>query len=131
MNRKKVLCLVLALILCAYALGVSPDWWGNTAGATQAKINGMKNQISQITGQIKEIQAQLDEVKNDKSKAIQQKQYLDSQIALSDERIAQLDAILAAYDEAIAEKQQEIDGLRAQEEAQYTLFCQRVRSMEE
>lgn len=131
MNRKKALSFVLALILCACALGISPDWWGTAAGATQAKINGMKNQISQITGQIKEIQAQLDEVKNDKSKAIQQKQYLDSQIALSDERIAQLDAVLAAYDEAIAEKQQEIDSLRAQEEAQYALFCQRVRSMEE
>lgn len=128
---KKALSLVLALILSVYALGLSPGWWGNSAGATQAKINSMKSQITQISGQIKEIQAQLDAVKNDKSQAIQQKQYLDNQIALSDERIAQYDAILAAYDEAIAEKQQEIDSLHAQEEAQYNLFCQRVRSMEE
>ena len=128
---KKALSLALALILSVYALGLSPGWWGNSAGATQAKINSMKSQITQISGQIKEIQAQLDAVKNDKSQAIQQKQYLDNQIALSDERIAQYDAILAAYDEAIAEKQQEIDSLHAQEEAQYNLFCQRVRSMEE
>ena len=128
---KRVLSFVLALILCGAALGITPDWWGESAGATQAKINGMKNQISQITGQIKDIQSKLDAVKSDKSQAIQQKQYLDEQIALSDQRIAQLDQIIQEYDIAIAEKQQEIDGLHAQEEAQYALFCQRVRAMEE
>lgn len=128
---KRVLSFVLAVVLCGAALGVSPDCWGESAGATQAKINNMKNQISQITGQIKDIQGKLDAVKNDKSRAIQQKQYLDEQIALSDERIAQLDEVIREYDAAIAEKQQEIDDLHAQEEAQYALFCQRVRAMEE
>lgn len=128
---KKALTFILALALCLSALGVDPGWWGESAGASQAKINNMKNQISSISGQIKEIQGKLDAVKNDKSQAIQQKNYLDQQVALADERLAQLDAILAAYDEAIAEKEAEIAGLRAQEEAQYTRFCERVRSMEE
>lgn len=128
---KKVLTSVLALALCLSVLGVDSNWWGTSAGATQAKINSMKNQISSISGQIKDIQSKLDAVKSDKSQAIQQKNYLDEQVALADERLAQLDAILAAYDEAIAEKQVEIADLRAREEAQYTLFCQRVRAMEE
>jgi len=128
---KKTLTLLLALALCLSALGVDPNWWGTSAGATQAKINGMKDQISSISNQIKEIQGQLDAVKSDKSQAIQQKNYLDQQVALADERLTQLDAILAAYDEAIAEKQAEIADLHAQEDSQYALFCQRVRSMEE
>jgi len=126
---KKTLSFVLALILCAYALGITPN--GASAGATQAKISSMKSQISQITSQIKDIQSKLEAVQNDKSQAVQQKQYLDEQIALSDQRITQLDQVLAEYDTAIAEKQAEIDDLRVQEEAQYKLFCERVRAMEE
>lgn len=126
---KKTLSFVLVLILCAYALGITPN--GASAGATQAKISSMKSQISQITSQIKDIQSKLEAVQNDKSQAVQQKQYLDEQIALSDQRITQLDQVLAEYDTAIAEKQAEIDDLRVQEEAQYKLFCERVRAMEE
>lgn len=126
---KKTLTVFLALILCASALGITPN--GESAGATQAKISNMKSQISQITTQIKDIQTKLDAVRSDKSQAVQQKQYLDEQIALSDQRIAQLDQIIQEYDTAIAEKQAEIDALHAQEEAQYALFCERVRSMEE
>lgn len=126
---KKTLTVFLALILCASALGVTPN--GESAGATQAKIKGLKDQSSQIDSQIKEIQSKLDAVKNDKSQAVQQKQYLDEQIALCDQRIAQLDQIIQEYDAAIAEKQAEIDGLHVQEEAQYALFCERVRAMEE
>lgn len=126
---KKTLTVFLALILCASALGITPN--GESAGATQAKISNMKSQISQITTQIKDIQTKLDAVRSDKSQAVQQKQYLDEQIALSDQRIAQLDQIIQEYDTAIAEKQAEIDDLHAQEEAQYALFCERVRSMEE
>lgn len=126
---KKILTVFLALILCASALGITPN--GESAGATQAKISNMKSQISQITTQIKDIQSKLDAVRNDKSQAVQQKQYLDEQIALSDQRIAQLDQIIQEYDAAIAEKQAEIDDLHVQEEAQYALFCERVRAMEE
>lgn len=126
---KKALSFILALILCAAALGITPN--GESAGATQAKISNMKNQIGQITTQIKDIQSKLDAVRSDKSQAVQQKQYLDEQIALSDQRIAQLDQIIQEYDAAIAAKQTEIDSLHAQEEAQYALFCERVRAMEE
>lgn len=126
---KKTLTVFLALILCASALGITPN--GESAGATQAKISNMKNQINQITSQIKDIQTKLDAVRSDKTQAIQQKQYLDEQIALSDQRIAQIDQVLAEYDVAIAGKQQEVSDLHAQEDAQYALFCERVRSMEE
>lgn len=126
---KKTLTVFLALILCASALGITPN--GETAGASQAKIKGLKDQSSQINSQIKEIQGKLDAVKNDKSQAVQQKQYLDEQIALCDQRIAQLDQIIQEYDAAIAEKQAEIDSLHVQEEDQYALFCERVRAMEE
>lgn len=128
-NWKKALTVLLALILCFSALGITPN--GESAGATQAKISNMKNQINQITSQIKDIQTKLDAVRNDKSQAVQQKQYLDEQIALSDQRIAEIDQVLAEYDVAIAEKEQEVNDLHAQEEAQYQLFCERVRAMEE
>lgn len=128
---KRVVSFILALILCGGALGALPDRWGESAGASKAKINSIKNQVSQVNGQIKDIQSKLDAVKDDKAQALLQKQYLDEQIALSDQRIAQLDEILQAYDEAIAERLQEINDLQAREDAQYELFCQRVRSMEE
>ena len=126
---KKTLTVFLALILCVSALGITPN--GESAGATQAKISNMKNQINQITTQIKDIESKLESVRSDKSQAVQQKQYLDEQIALSDQRIAQIDQVLAEYDVAIAEKQQEVSDLQAKADAQYALFCERVRAMEE
>lgn len=121
------------MVLCTAAVITTPALPGPSARAlvTQADIDAMKSNISDISGKIKDLQKQLGSIQNDKAQALQQKQYLDDQIALTDQQINQINQIIADYDVLIADKQQEIVDLEAKEAAQYELFCRRVRSMEE
>lgn len=140
-KSRRFLSAALALAICLTAL----EWrdasgLGQPAGAvvTQAQIDALKNNVQSMTGEIQALEAQLAQVRGDKEQALAQKknlddqmELLDRQIAQQDEILAQYDALLAEYDGMIGEKQAEVEGLQAKEAAQYALFCQRVRSMEE
>lgn len=131
-KKKRAVSLFVALALVLSALVSGPVLPGGSAQAvTQAEINQMQSERNSLAAEIKELEEQIEAIQDDKDQALQQKQYLDEQIALLDQEIAQLDEIIAAYDVSIQEQQAQIDELQAKEDAQYQLFCQRVRSMEE
>lgn len=122
---------VLLAAMLALALFLPGPGPGSAGAVTQSDIDEMKDNIDEITSQINDLEDKLAGIQDDKSQALQQKENLDQQIALLNQQIAQTEAVLSEYDTLIAEKQTEIDALQAQEEEQYALFCQRVRSMEE
>lgn len=140
-SKKRALSLVLALALCLTALGVNPaPRWGQSAGAlvTQGQIDSLKNDVLGLTGQIKDQEERLAQIRDDKERALEQKELLDGQIDLLNQQIVQQDALIGQYDQLLAEydtqiagKQAEVEELQAKEEAQYRLFCSRVRDMEE
>jgi murein DD-endopeptidase MepM/ murein hydrolase activator NlpD len=103
----------------------------SSAAVTQAEINALKKNASALASQKADIQAQLKEVQADKSQAQNQKRLIEQQINIIQEEIDNIQAQIDAYGQLIDQRSQELAETQAREEAQYELFCQRIRSMEE
>lgn len=128
-QRIKKLCrtlAALALTICVLATDMSPA----LALVTQADIDALKSDATDLTAQRKELQRKLDELANDKSSAIQRKNLLDQQIANTTSQIANVEAQIDKYAALISQKEAELEDAEEREAAQYELFCQRVRAME-
>lgn len=98
---------------------------------TQAQINALKSDASKLASQKKELKQQLAAVAADKSKALEQKSILEQQINVIQSEINNIQAQIDNYSLLITQKEEQITQTEAEEQAQYELFCSRVRSMEE
>lgn len=133
--HKKVVAL-LALIMALLMVLPMLTMVFQTAGAAtqeelQAQIDAGKSQVADLNDQIDALGEQLDSIQDDKNQALQQKSLLEQQINALTESINGVSATIAQYDQLIAEKENEVAETKAKEEAQYDLFCKRVRVMEE
>lgn len=126
---RRLLTLVLALALLVPLAG--PATVTTASAVTQDEIDDLKNDASALDSQKKELQNQLKEIQADKSQALEQKQLLEQQIGVIQAEINNINAQIAKYDQLIAEKAEELAQAQADEQAQYELFCRRVRYMEE
>lgn len=121
--------ILLALVLLVPLTGqvsVMP-----ASAVTQAEIDALKEQANQLASQKAEIQEQLKAVQADKNEALAQKQLLESQIEVIRSEISNINQQIAKYDQLIEEKEQEIAETEEKEQAQFDLFCRRMREMEE
>ena len=120
MSRKKIarILLVLAVFASLTLTELTPLSLVQDASAvTQADIDKLKDELSGMNSEKSQLEKELKSIQNDKSAALAQKENIDKQIAY--------------YDAEIAQKEEEQAEAEANEEAQYELFCQRVRAMEE
>ena len=62
--------------------------------------------------------------------AMERKNLLDQQIAKTSAQISNVEEQIQQYAALISQKEEELAEAEAQEEAQYQLFCERVRAME-
>ena len=133
MDKKKLLRRVLGLVLAAVMVLplTGPGMLIDASAVTQAEIDALKNNASNLASQKKDIQNQLKAVKADKSAAMQKKQLLEDQIDVIRQEIANINEQIAMYDQLIAEKTAELEQAEADEQAQFDLFCRRMRYMEE
>lgn len=118
--------LLLALAFCLV--------WGalpRAAAVTQADIDALKNDAKDLAQEKKDIQSQLDKLSTDISSTMERKRLLDGQISLTEEEIANKEAEISTYADLIEQTAAELADAEAREEAQYELFCKRVRAMEE
>lgn len=120
-----------AALLCAVLLLT-----GNTAPAmaakvTQADIDALKGDASDLDKKQKEIQSKLSDLKDDKAAAVEKKSLLDDQIANTNARISNTESQISDYNALISQAEAELADAQQREEAQYDLFCKRVREMEE
>nr|WP_325186270.1 peptidoglycan DD-metalloendopeptidase family protein [uncultured Oscillibacter sp.] len=122
---RPALCLALA-VLCL-AADLSPA----AARVSQEDIDALKGDAADLKDQRKELESKLKSLADDKSTAIERKNILDQQIANTTSQIANAEEQIAQYDQLIAQKEEELRQAEAEEEAQYALFCRRVRAMEE
>lgn len=129
-GKGRRLCRVL-LSLALAALVLTADLSPALARVTQADIDALKGDAADLKDQRKELEKRLEALADDKSNAIQRKNLLDGQIANTSAQIANVEAQIADYDQLIAQKEEELAQAEAEEEAQYDLFCRRVRAMEE
>ena len=97
---------------------------------TQADINALKDDASDLNAQRKELQAKLDQLADDKSAAMERKSLLDQQIANTSAQIQNVEAQISNYETLITQTEAELADAQEREEAQYELFCSRVRAME-
>lgn len=129
MKAMKRMCRVLAALLLAVCLvgaEVSP-----VLAVTQAEIDQLKSEAKELGSQKKELEAKLKELADDKSRALEKKRLLDQQIDNTSAQIKNVEAQIADYAELITQTEAELTDAEEREAAQYELFCQRVRAMEE
>ena len=129
MKKMKRMCRVVAALLLAVCLvGVE---MAPVLAVTQAEIDKLKNEANDLGNQKKELEAKLKELAGDKAKVLEQKKVLDQQIANTSAQIGNVEAQIADYASLITQTEEELADAEKREEAQYELFCQRVRAMEE
>lgn len=115
-----------ALALCLVLVDLTP-----AAAVTQADIDALKKDAKGLAQEKKDIQAQLDKLSTDISATMERKRLLDGQITVTQEEISNKEEEISTYENLIAQTAAELADAEAREEAQYELFCKRVRAMEE
>ena len=125
---KKAARLLTALLL---ALTLTAAELTPALAVTQADIDALKNDAADLTSQRKELESKLDALKGDKSQALAKKQLLDQKVTNTAAQIKNVEAQIADYAALITQTEAELLDAQQQEEAQYELFCTRVRAMEE
>ncbi len=129
MKKLKRICRVLTamfLAICLVGAEMAP-----VLAVTQSDIDKLKNEAKELGSQKKELEAKLKELANDKAKILEQKKVLDQQIANTSAQIGNVETQIADYAELITQTEAELTDAEEREAAQYELFCQRVRAMEE
>lgn len=127
-----VICVLLALALLLPLLSTAIL---SARAVTQAElknqISGLKNSASEAAAKKKELQGQLDAIKSDKAKAQQQHQLLAQQLDAINAQIASTQSQIDTYVQLITAEEAALMEAQSREDAAYTRFCQRARSMEE
>ena len=98
---------------------------------TQSDIDALKDDKKDLSEEKKEIEDQLAKLKSDKANAVQQRALLDQQIALTEQEISATEAQISGYEALLDQTAYELEENEKEEEAQYALFCERARVMEE
>ena len=117
--------LAMALVVLLTGAELTP-----ALAVTQADIDALKCESSDLSAEKKELQAKLDALAEDKSTAMERKTLLDQQIAATTAQISNVEEQIQNYATLISQKQEELAQAQADEAAQYELFCDRVRAME-
>ena len=120
---------VLASLLCALMLVTAIP---SPAGAvTQADIDALKSDAGGLAKQKKELKEKINALSDDISNNLKKKELLDSQISVLSSEISNVEAQISTYASLITQTEAELADAQQREEAQYELFCRRVRDMEE
>ena len=122
------LAAVLALLLL---LPMVTMILGGAGAVTQSEIDALKAEQAESRLRQQELKEQLEDAEADQMAAQQKRQLLQAQLDAINDELDSIDAQLAYYDQEIAQKEAERIQAEADEQAQYELFCQRVRAMEE
>ena len=131
-GRKWFLRLGAAALALAIVVPMLPETVVVPASAiTQAEIDAMREEANDLKAQQEEIQEQLDALASDQANALKRKTLLEQQINATQAEINNISAQITQYDQLISQKQEELSQAEAEEQAQYELFCERVRYMEE
>ena len=118
--------------LCALLAAAMLPVWGLNAGAvTQGEIDALKKEQAESQARQDQLEERLSQVEADRDAAQEQRQLLEGQLAAINAELESIDQQIAYYDGEIAQKEAERVQAEADEQAQYELFCQRVRAMEE
>lgn len=127
-----VLALVMAVIMLLPMLSMIVGGAGAaTTGELKDRIASLKGDAVGMKGKKSQLQEQLAAVKGNRNEALAEKALRDQELEYIKQEIENTQAQIAYYDQLIADEESNLAAARAKEEAQFELFCQRVRAMEE
>ncbi|MBE6963836.1 MAG: peptidase M23 [Ruminococcaceae bacterium] len=121
-------CLLLMLTLCLLGADAAPVL---AKQVTQADIDALKKDAGTLADRRKELEAQLDALADDKAQVLERRKLLDQRIENTSEQILNIEEQIDQYAALIAQKEAELADAESREAAQYDLFCDRIRAMEE
>ena len=116
----------LLLAVCVLCVDLSP-----ALAVTQADIDKLKNNASDLSQQKKELQSKISALSDDIANNMKKKELLDSEISVLSSEISNVESQISTYAELITKTEAELLDAQEREAAQYELFCKRVRAMEE
>ena len=119
--------LILAMALCLFSADLTPAF----AKVTQSQIDALKSEASSLSAEKKELQNKVNALSADITNNRKKKELLDSQISVLSGEIANAEEQIATYGQLITQSEEELQQAQEEEAAQYELFCDRVRAMEE
>ena len=122
------LAILLAVLLLLPMLTMA---MGSAGAVTQSEIDALEQEQKESQARQDELNEKLDALEDDKAAAQEKRQILEQQLSAIKSELNSIEAQISYYDGAIAQKEAERVEAVAREEAQYELFCQRVRAMEE
>lgn len=128
-NRRRILRTVLLVLLALVLL--APSVAPAARAVSQSDIDKLQSNADDLSKKKKELQAKLDDLADDKSAAVEKKELLDEQIGNLSAQISNAEQQIADYNTLISQTQTELADAEEKERAQYDLFCERVRAMEE
>ena len=128
-RMKRLSCLLLGFVML---LSLSMETLTMSASAvTQADIDALRKQATEIAENKKNLSAQIAELKKKVADATAHKKLLDRQSDLIREEIGNAEAQIGNYETLIEQTKAELEQTRIEEEQQYETFTKRVRAMEE
>lgn len=118
---------LLSLLLClSLLLAAIP-----AAAVTQNEIDELEEERSRLESRREDVQTLLDSLQSDRDSVLAQKSALDEQSELLRQDILLLNEQIALYEDIISDKREEAESAKLREEEHYSLWCSRVRTMEE
>ena len=127
-TMKKTARLLTAFLL---ALTLTAAELSPALAVTQADIDKLKNNASDLSQQKKELQSKISALSDDIANNMKKKELLDSEISVLSSEISNVESQISTYAELITQTEAELLDAQEREAAQYELFCKRVRAMEE
>lgn len=121
--------LAFLCVACLAAADLAPI--AQAAKVTKAQIDALKSEAGDLNAQKKEIQKKVNALKAEITNNRAKKELLDSQINVIASEISNSEAQIQLYAQLIDQSEAELAAAEEEEAAQYALFCQRVRAMEE
>ena len=133
MNKKLLRGALAALCLLALLFADAAPFTlrQEVSAVTKAQIDAKKQEKKNLEQQKSELKSQLNALQREKSTAVSQKENLDKQISLIRSEIEYAEELIGQYEQLISQTERELAETQAKREAQYALFCARVRAMEE
>ena len=127
-----LLPLVADVVLYSHAITQADiDATQASIDSTKSDIDALNQQKANLASQQVEAQKTLDELSKQENSAMERLNALEEKIGILADQINTTQEIIDEYDVMIQETQVKLADAQAEEETYYTLFLERVRSMEE
>ena len=125
--------LIAVLLVVALLFSTIPYIFFNSQAyeASQANVNKLQSQLSDIGKQKAKIEQELSKITKDKKSLLSTKQKLDQQIDLARQEIELSEQLIEALSQNITERETDINTLEGQQQARHELLKTRLRAMYE